>query len=139
MEMTENVIATDTSKPRAYVYKQIEGKMEARMIYQDEKTQHLEDGWKDTPAAWYDFKPMINKETGEVPRELLDLTMETIDGVVDAANGALNLELMEGKELNAYAKKHFGMEFHHALGDKKKRQRIQDELNKSASKEISGK
>lgn len=136
--MNENVIATDTSKPRAYVYKKIGDEVEARMIYQDEMTQHLEDGWKDTPAAWYDFQPMV-EDDGEVPRELLELTLETIDGVVDAANGSLNLDLMEGKELDSYAQKHFGLKFHHALGDKKKRKRIQEELNKPASKEISGK
>lgn len=139
MKTYENIEAHDKKKPRVWLYKKIGEDIEARLIYQDEKSQHLNDGWRDTPAAWYNFKPLIEEETGEVPRELLDAALESIDGIVDSMNGAENLEIMEGKELDDYAERHFGLKFHPRLGDKKKRLKIKAELEGQPSKVISGK
>ena len=61
-------------------------------------------GWSDTPA---DFINIADFGADADKQNQVQQLGEAIQGVRDAANGALNFEIMSKKELESYAKKHF--------------------------------
>jgi len=78
-------------------------------------------GWSDTPADFIliaDFG--IN---GDDPSQVQVLG-EAIQGVKDAANGALNIGSMNKKELEDYASEHFSVELDRRRSVKKLREEV---------------
>tara|TARA_R110000782_G_C14461980_1_gene373592 strand:+ start:124 stop:468 length:345 start_codon:yes stop_codon:yes gene_type:complete len=64
-------------------------------------------GWADSPASFITIADF--GADGDDPKQVQQLG-EAIQGVRDAANGALNLDIMSKKELETYAKKHFDID-----------------------------
>ena len=94
---------------RAWVYKPDEsGEMQAVIIAESEVEKYKSEGWSDTPATFFKLT-----DHGVDPENQLDVQYvgETIEGVKNAANGALNLELMTRSELEAYGEVNFGLTF----------------------------
>jgi len=91
----------DMSKPRAFVYHPDE---EPKMVYIEDKQKWLDQGWFDTPAK---FKGVLKTfEVDPEDKAGVQAVGEMIDGVVQATNGALNLDIMTKDELNDYAAVH---------------------------------
>jgi hypothetical protein len=80
---------------------------EPMIIDSDEAENYYSDGWADSPAKF-----VKTTDFGIEPEDKVSVQQlgETIEGVKDMANGALNLDEMKDKELKAYAKMHFGKE-----------------------------
>ena len=89
----------DLTRRRAFVYHPDKKPL---MVYEEEKEQYYEDGWFDSPAKCEG----VIKKLGIDPENPVEVQMvgETIQGVVDATNDALNLHLMTAKELKAYGR-----------------------------------
>ena len=80
---------------------------EPKIIDSDEFESYKKEGWADTPAAFVNIEEAgIDVDNPEQVQQF----GEAIDGVKDSLNGALNLELMTKKELEAYAREHYGQE-----------------------------
>ncbi len=83
-------------------------KTKAPKIINSDEFESLEaQGWADSPAKFIQLKdfnvdPNNNSEVQQFG--------ETIEGVKDAVNGALNIGVMDKKQLEAYAKKSFGVD-----------------------------
>ena len=78
-------------------------------------------GWSDTPADFIltsDFG-IDGKDPSQV-----QVLGEAIQGVADAANGALNLNAMSKKELESYALTHFNVELDRRRSIKKLREEV---------------
>lgn len=90
---------------KTWIYHKTE---EPKVINSDEFEGYKAEGWADTPAGFIhivnDFG--IDKDDALAVQQL----GETIQGVVDSNNGALNLETMTKKELEAYGRKHLDIE-----------------------------
>ena len=80
---------------------------EPKIINSDEFESYKEKGWADTPAAFVNIKESgIDVDDPEKVQQF----GEAIEGVKDSLNGALNLDNMTKRELEAYARKHYGQE-----------------------------
>lgn len=80
-------------------------------------------GWSDTPA---DFILVADFGIdGDNPSQVQVLG-EAIQGVRDAANGALNIGSMNKKELEDYASEHFNVELDRRRSVKKLREEVQE-------------
>lgn len=80
-------------------------------------------GWSDTPA---DFILIADFGVdGDNPSQVQVLG-EAIQGVRDAANGALNIGSMNKKELEDYASEHFNVELDRRRSVKKLREEVQE-------------
>jgi hypothetical protein len=92
----------DMTRLRAWVY---HPEHEPKMIYAEEAEQYYKDGWYDTPAA---FTPA--EDFGVDPDDELAVQGlgETIKGVVDHNNGALNLKRMRKEDLAAFSTLNYG-------------------------------
>ena len=89
---------------RTWIYHATE---EPKIIDSDDFESHKEDGWCDSPAFF--LKPEdfgIDKDDEVANQNVAD----TIEGVKDSMNGALNLKNMKRYELDEYALEHFGIE-----------------------------
>ena len=64
-------------------------------------------GWADSPAKF--IKLADFNVNPDIPAEVQQLG-ETVDGVKDAVNAALNINTMSKLELETYAKKYFGVD-----------------------------
>ena len=64
-------------------------------------------GWADSPAK---FAKIADFGIDENNAEMVQTLGEALEGVKDAANGALNIDKMDGKALEEYARKHFNVE-----------------------------
>ena len=92
-----------------------------KVINSDEFETHKALGWSDTPADFIliaDFG--VN---GDDPSQVQVLG-EAIQGVKDAANGALNIDSMNKKELEDYASDHFNVELDRRRSIKKLREEV---------------
>ena len=64
-------------------------------------------GWADSPAGFIKIADFGADADNATQVQQLG---EAIQGVRDAANGALNFDIMSKKELESYAKKHFNID-----------------------------
>lgn len=92
-----------------------------KVINSDELESMRALGWSDTPA---DFALISDFGIdGDDPSQVQVLG-EAIQGVKDAANGALNVDTMKKKELEDYALEHFGVELDRRRSIKKLREEV---------------
>lgn len=78
---------------------------EPLIIDESEQEEFEKKGWVDSPAKFIDIKDFgVDPENSMMVQQL----GETIEGIKDMANGALNLDSMKDKELKAYAFDNFG-------------------------------
>lgn len=78
-----------------------------KVINNDEFELFESQGWADSPAKFIELKDFnVDPENqGEVQQ-----FGETIEGVKNAVNGALNIDSMDKKELQKYAQESYGEE-----------------------------
>jgi hypothetical protein len=93
----------DMTRQRAFVY---HPEHEPKMVYADEVDAYYADGWYDTPAA---FTPAEDFGVDPDDEMAVQSLGETIKGVVDATNGAINLGRMRKEDLAAYSTLNFGV------------------------------
>lgn len=88
---------------------------EPQVINSNEFENYKKDGWADSPAEF------LNKKDVGIDEEKLDAgdfqetmkaqqVMDSVEGVKDSLNGALNLEVMTKVQLENYARKHLDLE-----------------------------
>ena len=80
-------------------------------------------GWADTPAKFIkttDFGVDPNEQ------EKVQALGEAIEGVKDAANGALNIDSMDKNQLEDYAKANFDVDLDKRKGMKKLRKQVKE-------------
>ena len=89
---------------RTWIYHTTE---EPKIIDADDKESFYEDGWCDSPAEFINLKDM-----GVDPDDVIAVQQlgDTVQGIVDSLNGALNLDEMNMMDIVKYASDHFGME-----------------------------
>jgi len=78
-------------------------------------------GWSDTPA---DFITISDFGIDGNNASQVQVLGEAIQGVRDAANGALNIDNMKKKELEDYAMEHFNVELDRRRSIKKLREEV---------------
>lgn len=86
---------------RTWIYHKTE---EPKIVYQHQVQDYYDKGWADSPARFAKLKDVGIDETDPIQVQQFG---ESMAGVKDALNGALNLEDMTKRELVDYAKKHF--------------------------------
>lgn len=82
-------------------------------------------GWSDTPA---DFILISDFGIDGNDPSQVQVLGEAIQGVKDAANGALNIDIMSKKELEDYAFTHFNVELDRRRSVKKLRAEVKELL-----------
>jgi hypothetical protein len=80
-------------------------------------------GWSDTPA---DFILIADFGMDGNDPSQVQVLGEAIQGVKDAANGALNIDVMKKKELEDYALKHFSVDLDRRRSVKKLREEVKE-------------
>ena len=80
-------------------------------------------GWADSPAK---FAKIADFGVDENSPEAVQALGEAIEGVKDAANGALNIGNMGKKELEEYARVNFNVELDRRQGIKQLRKQVND-------------
>lgn len=88
---------------RRWVYHKTE---EPKIINSNEFEQYEKDGWSDTPAT---FAKIIDFGVDENDPAAVQVLGEAIEGVKNSANAALNIDVMNKKELEEYAFDHYGI------------------------------
>ena len=80
-------------------------------------------GWADTPAKF-----IKTTDFGVEPNEpeKVQALGEAIEGVKDAANGALNIDSMDKNQLEDYAKANFDVDLDRRNGIKKLRKQVKE-------------
>ena len=88
---------------RTWIYHETE---EPKIVYEHQAEEYYAKGWADTPAKFLKLK-----DHGIDPDDPIQVQQvgEAIEGVKEAANGALNLEDMSKRQLVDFAKKHFNV------------------------------
>jgi hypothetical protein len=94
-----------------------------KIINSDEFESMAATGWADSPAKFinladFNVDPANDSEVHQLG--------ETIEGVKNAANGALNIDTMGKKELEKYAKKYFGIDIDRRNGIKTLRKEVKE-------------
>ena len=87
---------------KCWIYHETE---EPKIVEAEEAQSYYDDGWKDSPRYFVkttDFGIEPDDDFG------VQQVGESIEGVKDMLNGALNLKEMTGKELLEYAEVNFG-------------------------------
>lgn len=77
---------------------------EPKIVMSDEAEKLYEEGWVNTPAKIKGVLDQFNVEPGD--EMSVQQVGESIQGVVDSTNGALNLDDMTKRELVEYAQEH---------------------------------
>lgn len=93
---------------RRWVYHETE---QPKIIHDSEFEQYESEGWKSTPAAFLTYDDVgidkdaaIEGDMGEIMKG--QQVKDAIDGVSEAVNGMLNLEIMTKVQLVEFAEKH---------------------------------
>lgn len=86
---------------RTWIYHKTE---EPKIVYQHQAQEYYDKGWADSPAKFAKLKDVGIDENDPIQVQQFG---ESVVGVKDAVNGALNLEEMTKRQLVDYAKKHF--------------------------------
>lgn len=95
---------------------------EPKIVEAEDAQAFYDDGWKDSPRYFVKTTDFNVDPDDEVKVQQLG---ESIEGVKDALNGALNLGEMSHKDLDEYADIHFGREL---KGTKPQKIEILEEL-----------
>jgi len=98
---------------------------EPKIISSDEFETYKALGWSDTPA---DFITISDFGIDGNDPSQVQVLGEAIQGVRDAANGALNISSMNKKELEDYAMTHFNVELDRRRSIKKLRAEVKELL-----------
>lgn len=106
---------------RCWVYHETE---EPKIVTKEEAETLYNDGWKDSPACFIKLESVgIDKDKVDAGDEeentKAQQVLDAVEGVKDSLNGALNLELMDKNELEAYAKEHFDVDIDRRKGLKR--------------------
>ena len=92
-----------------------------KIINSDEVEKFNAEGWADSPARFIKLKDFnVDPDNDSEVHQL----GETIEGVKDALNGALNIQSMSKKELEDYAKKFFAVDIDRRKGIKYLRKQV---------------
>ena len=94
-----------------------------KVINSDEFEFFKAQGWADSPAQFIQLKDFNVDPQNE---EEVQQFGETIAGVKDAVNGALNIDSMDKKEVEAYCKKFFGVDINRRNGIKTLRKQAKE-------------
>lgn len=97
---------------RTWIYHATE---EPKIVDMDEAQSYYDDGWKDSPIY---FVKTTDFDVDPEDKMKVQHLGETIEGVKDALNGALNFGEMSHKELDEYADVNFGRKLKGTLSDK---------------------
>ncbi len=96
---------------KTWIYHKTE---EPKIINIDDRKSYQDKGWADSPAIFLNYKDIgLDPEKIKVKDEeeiiKADQCFETVEGLVDLANGIIpsNLKDMTKNELETFAKKHF--------------------------------
>ncbi len=89
---------------RRWIYHETEDPI---IIDNKEFEDYKEDGWKDSPASFIKLT-----DVGIDPDDAMAVQIfgESVEGVKNSLNGALNINKMTKKELEEYASEHFSTE-----------------------------
>ncbi len=80
-------------------------------------------GWADSPAK---FAQIADFGVDADNAEQVQILGEAIEGVKDAANGALNIDVMSKKQLEDYARKNFNVDIDRRKGIKQLRKQVKE-------------
>ena len=94
-----------------------------KIINSDDFETQKASGWSDTPA---DFITISDFGIDGEDASQVQVLGEAIQGVKDAANGALNVDAMSGKELSTYAFTNFNVELDMRRSVKKLREEVKN-------------
>lgn len=94
-----------------------------KIINSDEFESFEAQGWADSPAKFIQLKD-FNVDPNNASE--VQQFGETIDGVKDAVNGALNIDSMNKNQLEKYAKKSFGVDIDRRKGIKTLRKQVKE-------------
>lgn len=91
------------------------GTEEPKIINSSELKEWISKGWQESPAAFIKLSDFgLDKEKTAVndPEECAKAqqVLDSLEGVVDSINGALNIDIMSKEQLKIYADKHFSLE-----------------------------
>jgi hypothetical protein len=78
-----------------------------KIILDSQFDEHEADGWADSPAK---FAKIVDFGVDEDNEKQVQALGEAIEGVKNAANGALNIETMTKQQLEDYTKIHFDVD-----------------------------
>jgi len=92
--------------------------LEPKVIESTDYEQYEKDGWADTPAKFAKIKDFGVDEDNAASVQVLG---EAIDGVKERLNGELNIDVMNKKQLEEYALKHFEVDLDRRSSVKKLR------------------
>lgn len=104
---------------RTWIYHETE---EPQIIDSDEYEGYEADGWRDSPAPFIkiaDFNVDADDQVG------IQQLGDSVQGVADQLNGALNINEMDNDELEDYAIEHFGIDIDKRLKVKANRKAVQ--------------
>lgn len=87
---------------RTWIYHATE---EPKIVEMEDAQSYYDDGWKDSPRYFVKTTDFDVDPNDAIKVQQLG---ESIEGVKDALNGALNLKEMTSKELLEYAEENFG-------------------------------
>jgi hypothetical protein len=111
---------------KTWIYHETE---EPKIIDQSNYEEAKKDGWLDSPAPFIKYEDVgidSTKIKSKDEQELLKASQvfQTVEGLIDYANGELNLDDMSKQELEDYARKHFETE----LDKRRSKKRLVAEL-----------
>ena len=86
---------------KTWIYHETE---EPRIIYEHQTKQYYDKGWADSPAKFVKLSKVDIDPDNEI---MVQQFGESMEGVKNAVNAALNLDDMTKRELVNYAKEHF--------------------------------
>ena len=97
-----------------------------KTIQSDEQEAYKAKGWSDTPATFLDVK-----DFGVNPDDSLAVHTlgENIEAVKNAANGAINIDIMDKKQLEKYADINFNVNLDRRKGVKTLRKQVNELIN----------
>jgi hypothetical protein len=94
-----------------------------KVINSDQFEEFEASGWADSPAK---FAKIVDFGVDESNAEHVQALGEAIEGVKDAANGALNIDVMDKKQLEDYANKNFNVDIDRRKGIKQLRKQVKE-------------
>jgi hypothetical protein len=103
---------------RDWIYHDTE---QPKIIDSDEMESYKEDGWRESPAPFIKIADFDIDPDDSVGIQQLG---DTVQGVTDALNGALNIDEMDKDQLEEYALENFGID----LDKRKNEDKLRDEV-----------
>ena len=86
-----------------------------KIVKEEEAEALYQDGWADTPARFIKLES-VGVDKNKVDEGDADETakaqsvLDSVQGITESLNGALNLDGMDKSELEEYAREHFSLE-----------------------------